>query len=439
MLYGLNNFIKKILPKRLFYRSLLIVAAPIILLQIIITVVFFDSLWIKANKGMTRSLVSEIRTLYDIYKSPDMAQRQSIIDLYNQNFDFVIAFKENEILPKNTTERWYSPMDRSLRRELKSAFPNSYWFDTTSYKEIVELRIKYKDGFLQIFFPKHKIAPSSARIFALWIIFPGLLLIFIAIVFLKNQTRPIINLARAAEKFGKGEFIKEFRPSGAREIRQAAYEFDKMRKRISVHLNQRSEMLSGISHDLRTPLTRLKLQLALLKQQDLAKKMSDDIEEMERMLNEYLEFSRNQKNEDTEIIKINSLIEEVVKKYNTEKIKINFDSNIEIPLRQNTFKRCLNNLIDNSLSYGKKVEISTKKIVKDLIILIDDDGPGIPQEEYEKVMKPFYRIDKSRGQNKSGVGLGLSIANDIVRSHGGSILLEKGPLNGLRVKISLPL
>jgi two-component system osmolarity sensor histidine kinase EnvZ len=439
MLYGLNNFIKKILPKRLFYRSLLIVAAPIILLQIIITVVFFDSLWIKANKGMTRSLVSEIRTLYDVYKSPDMTQRQSIINIYNQNFDFVVAFKENEILPKNTTERWYSPMDRSLRRELKSVFQSSYWFDTTSYKEIVELRIKYKDGFLQIFFPKHKIAPSSARIFALWITFPGLLLIFIAIVFLKNQTRPIINLARAAEKFGKGEFIKEFRPSGAREIRQAAYEFDKMRKRISVHLNQRSEMLSGISHDLRTPLTRLKLQLALLKQQDLAKKMSDDIEEMERMLNEYLEFSRNQKNEDTEIIKINSLIEEVVKKYNTEKIKINFDSNIEIPLRQNTFKRCLNNLIDNSLSYGKKVEISTKKIVKDLIILIDDDGPGIPQEEYEKVMKPFYRIDKSRGQNKSGVGLGLSIANDIVRSHGGSIFLEKGPLNGLRVKISLPL
>ena len=157
------------------------------------------------------------------------------------------------------------------------------------------------------------------------------------------------------------------------------------------------------------------------------------------MLNEYLEFSRNQKNEDTEIIEINSLIKEVVKKYNTEKIKINFDKNIEMPLRQNTFKRCLNNLIDNSLSYGKKVEISTKKIIKDLIILIDDDGPGIPQEEYEKVMKPFYRIDKSRGQNKSGVGLGLSITNDIIRSHGGSISLEKSPLSGLRVKIYLPL
>jgi len=438
MLYGLNNFIKKILPKRLFYRSLLIVAAPIILLQIIITVVFFDSLWIKANKGMTRSLVGEVKTLYEIYQS-DNASKEEILDIYNKNFDFVVRLKENEIFPSEIPERWYSPMDRSLRRELKSAFPYSYWFDTTSYKETVYLKIKYQNGFLQIFFPKDKISPSSARIFALWITFPGLLLIFIAIVFLKNQTRPIINLAKAAEKFGKGEYIKEFRPSGAREIRQAAYEFDKMRKRISVHLNQRSEMLSGISHDLRTPLTRLKLQLALLKQQDLAKKMGDDIEEMERMLNEYLEFSRNQKNEDTEIVSVDSLIIDVVKKYNNKKIKTNSNTGVQIPLRQNTFKRCLNNLIDNGLAYAEIVEISTKKIVKDLIINIDDDGPGIPQEEYKKVIKPFYRIDKSRGQNKSGVGLGLSIANDIVRSHGGNILLEKSPMNGLRVKISLPL
>ena len=170
MLYGLNNFIKKILPKRLFYRSLLIVAAPIIFLQIIITVVFFDSLWIKANKGMTRSLVSEVKTLFEIYKG-DQSHREEILEIYNQNFDFVVTIKENEIFPNKIPERWYSPMDRSLRRELKSAFPNSYWFDTTSYKEIVYLKIKYKNGFLEIFFPKDKIAPSSARIFALWITF----------------------------------------------------------------------------------------------------------------------------------------------------------------------------------------------------------------------------------------------------------------------------
>ena len=439
MFYGLNNIIKKILPKRLFYRSLIIVATPIILLQIIITVVFFDSLWIKANKGMTRSLVGEIVTLLDVYKNPDVGVKQSIINLYNQNFDFAITLKENELLPRKKTERWYSPMDRSLRRELKPAFGNSYWFDTTSYKEVVELRIKYQNGFLQIFFPKHKIAPSSARIFALWITLPGLLLIMIAIVFLKNQTRPIVKLAKAAESFGKGEFIKEFRPSGAKEIRQAAYEFDKMRKRITIQLHQRSEMLSGISHDLRTPLTRLKLQLSFLKQQDLAKKMSDDIEEMERMLNEYLEFARFQKNEETETANLNDVIVKIVEKYQDEKININLEENLTINMRLNSFKRCLMNLIDNGLSYGKKVEIFTKKTLSNIIIFVDDDGPGIPEKEHQNVMKPFYRIDKSRGQNKAGVGLGLSIANDIIRSHGGNISLEKSPLNGLRVKVSLPL
>ena len=337
-------------------------------------------------------------------------------------------------------ERWFSPMDRSLRRELKSSFGNTnYWFDTTSYKELVELKIKYKDGFLQIFFPKHKIAPSSARIFALWITLPGFLLIMIAIVFLKNQTRPIVNLAKAAESFGKGEFIKEFRPSGAKEIRQAAYEFDKMRKRITIHLNQRSEMLSGISHDLRTPLTRLKLQLALLKQQDLAKKMGDDIEEMEKMLDEYLEFSRHQKNEETETVNLNNIIEDLVKKYEKKQINVFVNEGLEINIRPNSIKRCLSNLIDNGLSYGKKIGITSKKTIKDVIIFVDDDGPGIPEKEYQNVMKPFYRIDKSRGLNKSGVGLGLSIANDIIRSHGGYIVLAKSPLNGLRAKISLPL
>jgi len=441
MFYGLSSLIKKILPKRLFYRSLIIVATPIILLQIIITIVFFDSLWIKANKGMTRSLISEIRTLYDIYGNPDMGQKQTIIDLYNINFDFVVKLKETEPLPELLEERWFSPMDRSLRRELKSAFGSSYyWFDTTSYKNLVDLRIKYKNGFLQIFFPKNKISPSSARIFALWITLPGLLLITIAIFFLKNQTRPIVNLAKAAEKFGKGEFVKEFRPSGAQEIRRASYEFDRMRKRITIHLNQRSEMLSGISHDLRTPLTRLKLQLALIKQEGLGKKMGEDIEEMERMLNEYLEFSRHQKNEETEVVSFSDLVKDLIKKYKNEGKEISFysEENLQINIRPNSIKRCLSNLIENGLSYGEKVKIFSEKSKKDLVILIDDNGVGVPEKEYQNILKPFYRIDKSRGQNKSGVGLGLSITNDIIRSHGGSIAFEKSPLSGLRVKISLP-
>ena len=437
MFYGLSNFVKKILPERLFYRSLIIVATPIILLQIIITVVFFDSLWIKANKGMTRSLVGEVQTMFDVYKKGDANEQEMIINLYNKNFDFIIVFKENELMPTKKAERWFSPIDRSLRRELKPVF-DSFWFDTTSYKELVDLRIKYKNGALQIFFPRHKIAPSSARIFALWVTLPGFFLIFIALIFLKNQTRPLVNLAKAAEKFGKGEFIKEFRPSGAREIRQAAYEFDRMRKRITIHLNQRSEMLSGISHDLRTPLTRLKLQLALLKQQDIAKKMSDDIDEMERMLNEYLDFASEQKHEKTEMIDINQIIENIVKKYDDKKINLKLEEDKKINIRVNSIKRCLINLIDNGLAYGKKVDILTKKTMQSIIIIIDDDGPGIPENEHQNVMKPFYRIDKSRSQNKSGVGLGLSIANDIIRSHGGSISLEKSPLNGLRARVSLP-
>ncbi len=439
MFYGLNNFFKNILPKRLFYRSLLIVAAPIILLQIIITVVFFDSLWIKANKGMTRSLVGEVRTMFELYKQSDEKNQQLIINTYNKNFDFIISYKENEIIPKQKTERWYSPMDRSLRRELKPIFHNTYWFNTTEFKELVELRIKYKNGILQIFFPKEKIVPSAARIFALWITLPGLLLILVAVVFLKNQTRPIVNLAKAAEKFGKGEFVNEFRPSGAQEIRRAAFEFDRMRKRITIHLNQRSEMLSGISHDLRTPLTRLKLQLAFLKQEDIAKKMGEDIEEMERMLNEYLEFARHQKTEKTELTQLEYLIQDIAQKYDRSKVNLILEKNLEINLRPNSIKRCLTNLIDNALAYGKKAEIFTKKTMSNIIILIDDDGPGIPENEHQNVLKPFYRIDKSRGQNKLGVGLGLSIANDIIRSHGGTIALEKSPLNGLRVKVSLPI
>jgi len=439
MFYGLNNIIKKILPKRLFYRSLIIVATPIILLQIIITIVFFDSLWIKANKGMTLSLVSEIRTLFDVYKNPDVEQKKLIINLYNKNFNFTVKLIQDESLPKVVGERWYSPMDRSLRRELKPIFGNSFWFDTTTYKELVDLKIKYQNGYLQILFPKNKIKPASARIFALWITLPGILLIMIAIIFLKNQTRPIVNLAKAAEKFGRGEYIKEFRPSGAREIRQAAYEFDKMRKRITIHLNQRSEMLSGISHDLRTPLTRLKLQLALIKQQDLAKKMSDDIEEMEKMLHEYLEFARYQKNEQTTSCGVNFIINEVIKKYENQKINFTSEDEFKINIRPNSIKRCLGNLIDNGLSYGKKVEIFAKKTINSVVIYVDDDGPGIPEKEFSNVIKPFYRIDKSRGQNKSGVGLGLSIANDIIRSHGGNISLDKSVSNGLRVKISLPI
>ena len=438
MFSGLNNFLKIILPKRLFYRALIIVAAPTIILQIIITIVFYDSIWIKANKNITRSLVSQLKTIQDVYTN-NKDNLDFFTDSYKNNFNFEIDINNNPF-PLSSGERKFSPMDRSLRRELKSAFGNNnYFFNTSKFKNAVEIKLKLEDEVIEFLVPKQMISASSVRLFVLWTTLPSILLILIALVFLKNQTKPLVRLAKAAEKFGKGDYVNDFRPSGAAEIRKAAYEFDRMAKRINRHLNQRSEMLSGISHDLRTPLTRLKLQLAFLKQRDLASKMSNDIEEMERMLNEYLEFSRNQKNEETERSNINNLIKEIVEKYDQNQISTDLDDTVEINMRINAVKRCLANLIDNGLSYGKKVKISTKKVANNFSIYVDDDGPGIPENEYQNVMKPFYRIDKSRGQNESGVGLGLSIANDIVRSHGGIIQLEKSPLYGLRVNISLPL
>ena len=236
MFYGLNKLIKNILPKQLFYRGLLIVAIPIIILQITITFVFFDSLWIKTNKGMTRALVGEIKTFMNAYENGEF-DKDFLVILFKEDLNFNIKFEPSKALPKKDMERWFSPIDRTLRRELKSRLPD-YWFDTTSYKNLIDLRIKYKDGYFQFFIPKERVTSSSARLFALWITLPAFLLIIIAIIFLKNQTRPIINLARASEKFGKGENVDDFRPSGALEIRQAGYEFDKMRKRIIRHLNQ---------------------------------------------------------------------------------------------------------------------------------------------------------------------------------------------------------
>ena len=436
MFYGLNKFIKKLLPKQLFYRALLIVAIPIIILQLTISIVFFDSLWIKTNKGMTRALIGEIKTFINAYEKEEY-NKDSLIILFQEHLDFNVKFEPYKILPKEDLERWFSPIDRNLRRELKSKISN-YWFDTTSYKNLIDLKIKYGDGYFQFYIPKERVTSSSARLFAFWITLPAFLLITIAIIFLKNQTRPIINLARASEKFGRGEDIEEFRPSGALEIRQAGFEFEKMRKRIIRHLNQRSEMLSGISHDLRTPLTRIKLQLSFIKDKEISKKLSDDVEEMEKMLNEYLQFASSRSAETTETFDLSELLETTIMKYEKKKITTNISKEVFLDGRKNLMQRCFSNLIDNAIKYSTNVYISLRKLNNNILITIDDDGPGIPENERENVFKPFYKIDKSRGDSKSSVGLGLSIASDIVKSHVGNIKLETSPTNGLRIKVILP-
>ena len=438
MFYGLSRFIKNLLPKRLFYRALLIVAVPVIVIQLIITIVFFDSLWIKTNKGMTRALVSEIKTFIEVYNN-DNYDKDEITKLFSIYQDLNIEFIKDKNFNYIYDERWFSPMDRTLRRELKSKFGyEEYWFNTTSYKELVDLRIKYQNGYFKFLIPRDRLSSSSARIFGLWITVPAFIMIIISLIFLKNQTRPITALAKAAEKFGKGEEIEEYKPSGALEIRQAGLEFDRMRKRIIRHLNQRSEMLSGISHDLRTPLTRMKLQTAFIKDKELANKLAEDIDEMEKMLNEYLQFTSSTYLEKDEDFNLSELINEVIKKYNNTNITSEIFAGIHISGRKNLIKRSINNLIDNAIKYGDKVDVELSRSKNSLFVKISDNGPGIPENEYENVFKPFYKIDKGRAETKSSVGLGLSIASDIIRSHGGNIKLEKSSMNGLCVKVFLP-
>ena len=439
MFSGLNNFIKYILPKRLFYRALIIVAAPTIILQIIVTVVFYDSIWIKANKNITRSLVNQLKTIEEVYQN-DKKNLDFLTDSYKNNFNFEIGINQ-EVFPSISGERKFSPMDRSLRRELKSVFGNNnYWFSTSKFKNAVEIKIRSDNDVIEFLVPKDMISASSVRLFVLWTTLPSIVLIIIALMFLKNQTKPLVKLAKAAERFGKGDYVNDFRASGSQEIRKAAFEFDRMAKRINRHLNQRAEMLSGISHDLRTPLTRLKLQLAMLKQKDVSNNMSKDIDEMEKMLNDYLQFAKTQASESTVTINLNKLLNSIKNDFKNDNINFNDNKlNIELKGRPTALKRSFENIIQNGLTYGKRVNIETQKGNNRALVIIEDDGPGIPEDQYKNVFKPFFRLDKSRSLNQSGVGLGLAIVEDIINSHGGNIQLGKSQFNGLQVKISLPL
>jgi len=438
MFSGLSRFIKYILPKRLFYRALIIVAAPTIILQLIITIVFYDSVWIKANKNTTRSLVAQLKTIEEVYNN-DKSNLDFLTDSYKNNFNFEIGINQDNF-PNISGERKFSPMDRSLRRELKSTFGNNnYWFNTSKFKNAVEIKIRSENEVIEFLVPKDMVSASSVRLFLLWTSLPSIVLIIIALIFLKNQTKPLVKLAKAAERFGKGDYVNDFRASGSQEIRKASFEFDRMAKRINRHLNQRAEMLSGISHDLRTPLTRLKLQLAMLKQKDISESMSKDIDEMEKMLNDYLQFAKTQVQEPSTIINLNDLLVSIRNKFNNNNFTFNDSSDlIELKGRHTALQRSFENIIQNGLTYGNKVNVEIQKGNRLATILFEDDGPGIPEDQYKNVFKPFFRLDKSRSLNQSGVGLGLAIVEDVINSHGGNIQLGKSKKNGLLVKISLP-
>lgn len=434
--------LRKIFPRTLLFRSLLIVIAPIILIQIVIGGVFFDSIWYKTNRGLVRSVANEINTFLALY--PEFKQKNKtneLINIYEDKSGLIISIKkETQQLPSTETVKWYSLYDKIVLEEFSDKIKNPYWHNVRFDSSFVQvLVLQNKNEVIQFLVPKSKIRSTSGRIFALWITVPSLIFLFISIIFLRNQIRPIVLLSQAAERFGKGQFDSDFKVSGALEIRQASYEFERMKRRILKHISQRTAMLSGISHDLKTPLTRLKLQIELLNKNQKLNSLKEEITEMEKMINEYLDFASNQYSQPVEKFNIIQLIQNLIDKSFKKNIKIKSPNNLIFSGRKNLIRRCIANIINNSQKYSENILITCKKIKKTIQITIDDDGPGIADEHKEKVFRPFYRVDKSSSIKDSNVGLGLSIVEDIVNSHGGTVKLLNNPKNkGLRVSLSFP-
>ena len=434
--------LRKIFPKTLLFRSLLIVIAPIILIQIVVGGVFFDSIWYKTNRGLVRSAANEVNTflaLYPEYKQKNKANE--LINIYKDKSGLIISIKkETQQLPSTETVKWYSLYDKIVLEEFTDKIKNPYWHNVRFNSSFVQVLVLLnKNEVIEFLVPKSKIRSTSGRIFALWITVPSLIFLFISIIFLRNQIRPIVNLSQAAERFGKGQFDTDFKVSGALEIRQASYEFERMKRRILKHISQRTAMLSGISHDLKTPLTRLKLQIELLNKNQKLNSLKEEITEMEKMINEYLDFASNQYSQPLEKFDIIELIQNLIGKSFKKNIKIKSPKNLIFSGRKNLVRRCIANIINNSQKYSENISITCKKIKKTIQINIDDDGPGIADEHKEKVFRPFYRVDKSRSLKDNSVGLGLSIVEDIVNSHGGTVKLLNNPKGkGLRVSLFFP-
>ena len=432
--------IKKFLPKTIFFRYLLIIIAPILLLQIILTIVFFDSLWIKTNKGLTKSVAAEINTIIEVYNDKTA----------NKNFEFVknlfelsliqeINILKDQSLPFYDSTFVYSLYDQLMDEELAKEIKFPYWYNTRANKDYVDIRIQINKNVLQFIVHKSRVRNSSARIFILWITIPSILLLMISILFLRNQVRPFSILAESAEKFGKGQYVPELKPSGAVEVRKAIIEFEKMKRRILRHISQRTAMLSGISHDLKTPLTRLKLQIEIMNKNHSLDKIKDDVIEMEKMIAEYLDYSSSQEVGASSKFDLSNLMTEIVHKFNNKNITLKCPDKIYLTGKKQLVKRCVYNLIDNAIKYAGNANVIVKKGTNDISIIVEDDGPGVPDHEKDRILRPFYKLDKSRTMVDGSVGLGLSIVQDIINSHGGKIKINDNSKNkGLKVTLSFP-
>ena len=437
-----QRMIKRSLPTSLFGRSLLIIILPVALMQIAVTWIFFDAHWQTVTSRLSDGLAGEVAWAVESYQDdPTAATLERIADRAEKSLNLSIALQPGRDLPQSRRTNTFAVVDRAIERALAQRLDSPFWFDTTRYPAYVDIRVKVDQGVIRILAPRDRAFATQGHIFVLWMAMATILLTAIAILFIRNQTRTIERLASAADAFGRGIDAQAFKPSGAREVRQAAQAFLAMKSRIQRHIDQRTALLASVSHDLRTPLTRLKLELALAEPGPRTADMKRDLAEMEHMIDEYLAFARGEGGEGVETVHLKDLIEEVSEGAIRAgaQVRVTADPGLMAAVRPNALKRALSNLVMNAAAHGERVEVAANpRAGGGIEIVVDDDGPGIPQERYEDAFKAFNRLDEARNQNEKGVGLGLAIARDVARSHGGDIVLDQSPLGGLRAVVRLP-
>ncbi len=439
----LEALLRRVAPRSLLGRSILIIVLPVIITQAFMTWYFFDRHWDFISRRMASMTAGEIAMVLRTYEAfPDTIELEQLSAIAARNMRLQISVLDGESLPAQRQNSTFSILDDTLQNELANRISRPFWFDLTSHPEFVEIRIQLDDGVMRVLARRDRVFVTNGHIFLMLMIFSGTLLLGVAFLFLRNQVRPIQRLARVAESFGKGIDVPEFRPAGAREVRQAALSFIQMRDRIYRHIHQRTEMLAGVSHDLRTPLTRMKLELALMGDEDQGvEALKSDVDEMGRMLEEYLEFARGQRSEsatDTDITELIKSIRIDAVRQGLE-VEVDTDEGLHATVRPQAIRRAINNLLDNATTYGSHVTLTAKMLGTQIEILVDDDGPGIAEDQREEAFRPFRRLDESRNQDAGGgVGLGLSIARDIARAHGGDIQLSDSPKGGLCARFILP-
>ena len=436
------RFLKRRLPTSLWGRALLIIVLPIALMQVAVTYVFFDAHWQTVTARLSEGLAGDIAWAVDSYRQdPQPEALQRIAEQAEKSMQLSIVLQPGRRLPTSNRPTLFGAVDRTLRQSLDSRLDAPFWFDTTRYPAYVDIRVQVPGGVMRIIAPRDRAVATQAHIFVLWLFGATILLTAVAVLLIRNQVRAIERLATAADAFGRGVEMEDFKPHGAKEVRQAAHAFMDMRERIRRYVDQRTTMLASVSHDLRTPLTRLKLELALAEPSARVEAMKKDLGEMEHMIDEYLAFARGQVGETLETIRVAGLLEEVAadaRRAGAE-VEVRADAGLEARIRPGSVKRAVSNLALNAAFHGDHVEIGARALPSGgLEITVDDDGPGIPQDRWEEAFKPFSRLDEARNQNLKGVGLGLAIARDAARGHGGDVTLDRSPLGGLRAVVRLP-